>query len=428
MCQNAAPFHSYRPISPLSLVGKVRLRRAYYRCGRCRIGLFPFDDQAGFCEHHLSPAAQRVVCLTGLLCDGFDEAATKALPETTGLHLSESTVQRTTEDTGNRLGQMLDEGCTLGDRGRFDWHKDNCGRRCAYVGIDATGVPQQGPGGVAAEGRMPYVAMVYNPLPDKDVRQYQAKQTPTGQTSTQEQASGNSEQEPQPKKKRRAKKAKGKGKPARMQARYLAGLYSLDELGVLLRRQAAQVGMEDAEQWIALSDAGSGLADFLRSNFNRESLVVILDFYHPAGYLEKLAKAWHGAESEGAKKQTEQWCHQLKHEGGEAVLAQLKALQMPERVSKSEAYKEAMTYFENHKEKMNYPYYLSQGWQIGSGPVESGCKTVVCQRLKLAGMRWGENGTDGVCHLRALFKSEKDQWLAFWNRNVNKRPISYQQK
>jgi hypothetical protein len=38
---------------------------------------------------------------------------------------------------------------------------------------------------------------------------------------------------------------------------------------------------------------GHGLEDFLRRNFNRPNLVVILDFDHPTGYLEKLALAWH---------------------------------------------------------------------------------------------------------------------------------------
>jgi hypothetical protein len=51
--------------------------------------------------------------------------------------------------------------------------------------------------------------------------------------------------------------------------------------------------------------------------------------------------------------------------------------------------------------------------------VESACKTVVGQRLKLAGMRWSEDGTDEMCHLRALFKSDKDQWEAFWKRSIN---------
>jgi hypothetical protein len=47
-----------------------------------------------------------------------------------------------------------------------------------------------------------------------------------------------------------------------------------------------------------------------------------------------------------------------------------------------------LTYFRNQVHRMDYPRYLAHGWQIGSGPVESACKTVVGQRLKGAGMRW----------------------------------------
>jgi hypothetical protein len=53
---------------------------------------------------------------------------------------------------------------------------------------------------------------------------------------------------------------------------------------------------------------------------------------------------------------------------------------------------------------------------------------VVGQRLKLAGMRWGERGADDICHLRALFKSDKGQWAAFWGRRINKGSLVYQPK
>ena len=77
---------------------------------------------------------------------------------------------------------------------------------------------------------------------------------------------------------------------------------------------------------------------------------------------------------------------------------------------------------------MDDPEYLRQGWSIGSGAVESACKTVVGRRLKLAGMRWGEEGTDHVCHRRAPFKSDKGRWEAFWARRMNKGSIFYQSK
>ena len=80
---------------------------------------------------------------------------------------------------------------------------------------------------------------------------------------------------------------------------------------------------------------------------------------------------------------------------------------------------EVLGYLRSNVHRMDYPTYVANGWLIGSGAVESACKTVVGQRLKLAGMRWGEDGTDAVCHLRALFKSERGQWRDFWERSIN---------
>ena len=398
-CAQAAPFHSHRPKTFVSLFGPVALHRAYYRCGRCGRGRFPFDERACLSGRGLTLAAEEVVSLTGLLTDSFAEAAEKILPRLTGLHFGESSVERTTEDVGGVLGDWLDQGGTLGDKTCWAWRRDANGRRVAYVSLDATGVPQQGPGGAAAEGRMPFVAMIYNPPANEPG----AAAAPA--------AAGRS--------------ARDKAE-SRMQARYLAGLYTLPLLGLLLRKQTLQVGMGEAELWVGLSDAGNGLEDFMRKNFNRPDLVIILDFYHPAGRLEELAKCWHEGDEAEARERAGQWCAVLKRQGGEKLLEHLRALPPPRRKAAKAKYQETLGYLENHKHKMDYPEYLRQGWYIGSGPVESACKTVVGQRLKLAGMRWGEEGTDHVCHLRALFKSDKGQWEAFSARRMNKGSIFYQ--
>jgi len=281
------------------------------------------------------------------------------------------------------------------------------GRTTAYCGIDGTSVSQQGPKGTKAEGKMPYVAMVFNPLPLPAETPAEALAPPVPRTEA---------------------PPRQTAPPKAMQARYLAGLYSLPLLGLLLRQQGSQVGMERAEVWIGLSDGGSGLEDFLRTNFNRPDLVVILDFYHPASRLEELAKLWHDGDPEQSQHVAEQWCKQLKHEGGQALLERLRSLPPPKRKAVREKYRETLGYLENQKHKMNYPHYQEQGWYIGSGAVESACKSVVGQRLKLAGMRWGERGTDSVCHLRALLRSDPSQWQAFWSRQVNKGSIFYQPK
>lgn len=71
-------------------------------------------------------------------------------------------------------------------------------------------------------------------------------------------------------------------------------------------------------------------------------------------------------------------------------------------------------YFEGNPRRVGYPEYEREGWQIGSGAVESACKTVVGQRLEGAGMRSGEAGAHALCHARALLRGERGQWGDSW--------------
>ena len=181
---------------------------------------------------------------------------------------------------------------------------------------------------------------------------------------------------------------------------------------------AGRVGMDRADRWIGLTDGGNGLEDRLRENFPRVE-VVILDFFHPAERLTGLARRLHPEDEAQAEEQARRWRQLLKDEGGAVLAAVLSEWDWPRRPGLGEAVDELVGYLERHAHRMEYPEYLARGWCIGSGAVESACKTVVGQRLKLAGMRWGEDGADAVCHLRALYRSEKGQWDAFWRREFS---------
>lgn len=65
-------------------------------------------------------------------------------------------------------------------------------------------------------------------------------------------------------------------------------------------------------------------------------------------------------------------------------------------------------YIENNRAKINYPLYRSKGYFVGSGAIESIQKTIVHQRLKRAGMRWGVDGAQALLVLRA--KDESGRW------------------
>ena len=188
-------------------------------------------------------------------------------------------------------------------------------------------------------------------------------------------------------------------------------------MGPLLRRQGAQVGLDRAEVWVALTDGGAGLEDFVRLNFPRVD-AVILDFYHAAEYLAKLAAALHPTDAEATLTQTKSWSRLLRDEGGAAMIAVLESWERPTRKGLGAVRAEVLGYFRNQVDRMDYPTYEAAGWYIGSGAVESACKTVVGQRLKGSGMRWSEPGSHAVCHVRALYRSEHSQWTDFWRRST----------
>jgi len=348
----------------VTVSGRVRVARAYYLCKHCHAGHCPRDAALGLTKVDLSRGATEAVALAGAL-GSFAEAATKILPKLSGLRVSESTVERTTERVGQDVGGRLAEGQTFGENKAWTWSTDDDGQSVAYVSADSTGVGMQGPNGAQAEGRMAAVGMVWN----------------AGRTG---------------------------------QVRYVCGLTGgLKVLGTSLRNQAAQVGMDGAQRWVAISDGGAGIEDWLRANFPRVE-AVILDFYHVAEYLSAWATVLHPDEDE-AKDVAHAWCHRLKHEGGEVVLRELKRMDVSGRsASVQEAHRALRVYFANQVHRMDYPSYRAKGWLIGSGPVEAACKQVVGQRMKGSGMRWGEAGADAVCHLRALFRSEKTQWDDYW--------------
>ena len=215
----------------------------------------------------------------------------------------------------------------------------------------------------------------------------------------------------------RERRARPDAPTPRFDVRYLAGARGMAVLGEPLRRQAAQVGMDRADRWIAISDGGSGLEEWLGANFGRVD-AVILDFYHAAEYLGDLARSLHPGDEAAREAWLSGWCHRLKHEGGAAVLEGLRSLTVAGREAR-QTWSEVVRYFENQSHRMDYPSYMAKGWAIGSGPVESACKTVIGQRLKGSGMRWGQDGADSVSHLRALFKSGDHQWDAYWRPSEN---------
>ena len=66
-----------------------------------------------------------------------------------------------------------------------------------------------------------------------------------------------------------------------------------------------------------------------------------------------------------------------------------------------------MAYFRRNAEAMRYGEFRRQGLFIGSGVVESSCRTIVGGRLKKPGMFWSLAGANAILALRCAMLSNR---------------------
>ncbi|MCJ7433072.1 MAG: ISKra4 family transposase, partial [Anaerolineales bacterium] len=71
----------------------------------------------------------------------------------------------------------------------------------------------------------------------------------------------------------------------------------------------------------------------------------------------------------------------------------------------------------NNIERMRYAQFRTSGFMIGSGIIESGCKQIVTQRLKLPGAQWPLDGAILIAKARAAWMSGN------WQKLVSARSL-----
>jgi hypothetical protein len=133
----------------------------------------------------------------------------------------------------------------------------------------------------------------------------------------------------------------------------------------------------------------------------------VVDFYHAAEHLSAALGAAYGDGSVQTQRRFNDLRHVLRHdpEGVDKVISALGHLRRKHPQSKRIATE--LEYFRNNRHRMRYEELASQGIPIGSGLVEAACKTLVAQRLKCSGMRWGQEGGQAILTVRGWTQSER---------------------
>lgn len=167
-------------------------------------------------------------------------------------------------------------------------------------------------------------------------------------------------------------------------------------------------GVETAGQVGAVVDGAEWLQGFI--SFHRPDAVRILDFPHAAGYVAQIDQAVSGEGTPAAQQALAAHLHQLKQDGPQALLADLRALTLT--LPADSAGPAAWAYLDKRAAQLCYPVFRAAGWPIGSGAVESGNKLVVEARLKGSGMHWARAHVDPMLALRNIVCN--DRWEEAW--------------
>jgi hypothetical protein len=374
-----------RPRHLQGLVGDYTLRRAYYHCASCGHGQAPLDAALGVGRGTLSPELLRVVCRVGVE-EAFAEAA-DVVREALGVWISADSAERATERMGAVAEAAVQEAVGRVKQGQVAW---------SAALIEAP--PTSGVLAVEVDGVQVHRDDGWHEMKVVTV-------APLGPALHHERAS------------RRTHLAWGA-------ASYGAGFEEAEDFWYRAYVEACRrgLGTPAVQTVVVLGDGAEWIwhraAAFL--GMDGVEVVEIVDIYHAYEYLWSVGHALFGVGTPEAVRWVEALKDQLYTQGIAPVLAALQASQ-PGTDDAAEAVRIAHGYFTTQAARMDYPRFVARQFPIGSGAVESTCKSLVEARAKQAGMRWSRPGAQAVLSLRALQRS--GCWDAFWRTQPQRRHL-----
>ena len=196
---------------------------------------------------------------------------------------------------------------------------------------------------------------------------------------------------------------------------YVATTHRREKFGKYLRSEFDRRFSREPDTVLYITDGGKWLHSIHESEF--PFAVEILDVYHAVEHLKPLLAGL------GIKENSKEWKYRH-HYWSECIKAGKvqNVLDYIWKNMRARLGKDAMReykYYRSNAGRMKYDEYRVNGWFIGSGVIESGCKTVIGQRFKQSGMIWSLKGAKALLPLRTLYKSNRlEQFFAYLVRDL----------
>lgn len=341
----------------ISVFGRTEYRRAYYLCQRCHRGQYPLDQQLGLRPGQVSVALGELLGLLGVQT-AFEEAARLA-EKLLMVQVSENTIRHETQEYGQaqiEREEALKEESHDEEKLQARFRQRDAAPQRLYGGLDGVIIPVDKEWMELKVGCWYEVEEKGGPLAD-------------------------------------ARKA--------TKISYYCDIGSPDLLRPLMWATGYARQADQAKEIVFIADGAHWIWRLVSYHFPHA--VQIVDWYHAVAYLQPIAQAVYGEGTPMAEAWYEQTRTLLWEGEVQKVIDNCRHwLGHPKA---AEAVSKAVSYYANNAERMDYARLRAEGYLIGSGVVESACKQIGTQRLKVAGARWLSDGARKTAKARAAWLS-----------------------
>jgi hypothetical protein len=191
---------------------------------------------------------------------------------------------------------------------------------------------------------------------------------------------------------------------------YTAYLGGPEEFGKLLSAEAERRGYDRAPKRASVGDGAKWIWNLTGLCFPTGWEIV--DWYHAMDHLWNVSRLVYGEGTASGKRWVKRrednlWLGQV-----HTLIEAIDALRQDLSAQAQEEVQTEAGYFRNNARRMQYQEFREEGYPLGSGTVESGCKNLVTKRMKGPGMRWSRDGAQNMLALRAEYLSQR--WDQAW--------------
>jgi Uncharacterised protein family (UPF0236) len=371
-----AAFAGRRAKTITTVLGPVRVMRAWYHCRECGHGLAPRDEQLGTAGTPLSPGLREMIARAGAEVP-FGKAAA-LLADLAGITVSARTVERSAEASGAAARAAgAAEAAAIRARTIRPLPPPAPVPDMLYVEVDGTGVPVRRS---ETEGRK-------GKAEDGSTRTREAKLARLFTVSRMD----------------------SDGRPVTDpgSSSYVAAFDGKDALAELVEAEYLRRGGEHFRQVVAIGDGAAWIWTMAGALYPHATHIT--DIYHAREHLHDLTSHLAFITPDPAG-----WLEERSAEldAGNIDAIITAARQYPLDGVKAAELDTRLGYFEHNAHRMRYQHFRDPGMFIGSGHIEAGCKAIVVQRAKQSGMHWTTTGAASIIALRCQHASGR--WDELW--------------